>query len=93
MANGPRIIFLPAEQILHNSFTLSSGLVYEVVEQGEAVFMPSAGTNSSRVAGVQVRLTLSVGEYWPMRQGLQAWSSGVVQASPCFESGSTSTFK
>ena len=68
-------------------------------EQFVAVFMPVAGTNSSRAAGVQLRLMLSVGEYWPVGQASQAWSSGVVhfrlyQAWPVsVESGSTSTFK
>ena len=71
----------------------------EFSEQGEAVFMPRAGTNSSRVAGVQFRLMLIVCEYWPRSQTSQAWSSGVVQfkldkvwPSPV-ESGSMSTFK
>ena len=74
--------------------------MYEVMEQGEATFMPSAGTNSSRAAEVQLLLVFNVLEYWPTRQRPQASSAGVVHLNgslpeePDFvENGSTSTFK
>ena len=98
----PRIIFLPVGQISHNE--VLGGLVKELSEQFVAVFMPGAGTNSSRAAGVQFRLTFNDSEYWPTGQrSQQASSSGLVQLnlncilwypwpSP-FESGSMLTFK
>ena len=41
--------------------------------------MPLAGTNLSRAASVQLLLMLSVDEYRPMGQRLQACSSGIIQ--------------
>ena len=72
----------------------------KVAEQGEAAFMPRAGTNSSRAAEVQLLLVFNVLEYWPSGQRSQASSAGVVHLNgslpekPDFvENGTTSTFK
>ena len=60
---------------------------------GEAEFMPRAGTNSSRAAGVHCVLVLTATVYWPTGHFGQTSDSGNVQDSSEFLAAGLESFK
>ena len=60
---------------------------------GEAEFMPRAGTNSLRAAGVQCVLMFNMSVYWPTRHFGQDFSLGKVQDPSGFLASGSEPFK